>query len=186
MTLVADNVRIPGTGEVFVAATGSTAPTDVTAAVAAAFRGLGYTQDGGVTLGRTVNRDPVTAWQSVTPLKYVYTGVDLRVSAAFEQSQSTVAGLWWGADFAASGTEWRADLPTVPSGVERSVILSYTTDGGFKHRIYIPRAEVTDTGDVTVSRSATAFQITFSALAPSTGSTLASWFTNDPAFDPAA
>ena len=62
------------------------------------------------------------------------------------------------------------------------MVLGYTTDGGCKHRIEITRSEVTDTGDVAIGQSEKAFQITFDALAPAAGTTLATWFTNDPSF----
>ena len=193
MALTASQVRVPGTGELFVADVGSTAPTDVSTALNASFVGLGYTQEDGATISRSLDREPIPAWQSVTPLGFIYNGGELTVAAAMLQSNNEVATLWFGGgDFAETSTgsgEYKADMPTVPEGVQRAVVLEWTDTRGttdIKSRLYIPRAEVSDTGDVQISRTGpTAFQITFSALAPSSGSVLATWFTDDANFAPA-
>ena len=193
MTLTASQVRVPGSGELFVADVGSTAPTDVSTALNASFKGLGYTQEDGATISRSLDREPIPAWQSLQPLGYIYNGGELTVAAAMLQSNNEVASLWFGGgDFAETGVgsgEYKADMPTVPEGVERALVLEWTDTRGatdIKSRLFIPRAEVTDTGDVQISRGgATAFQITFSALAPSSGSVLATWFTDDANFAPA-
>ena len=189
MALVASQVRVAGTGELSIAATTATAPTDVATALGTGWKGLGYTQEDGATISRSLDRTEVSAWQSVTPVRYIYNGATLTIAAAMLQSNDDIAKLWFGGgDFAAGAGagEFKADLPTIPVGVERTVVLEWSDDT-VKSRLYIPRAELTDTGDVQISRTAaTSFQLTWSALAPSSGSVLATWFTNDPAFDPAS
>ena len=190
MTLTASQVRVPGTGELFVAAVGSPAPTDVSTALGAPFAGLGYTQEDGATISRSLDREPIPAWQSIQPLGYIYNGGELTVAAAMLQSNSEVAALWFGGgDFAetsAGSGQYRSDMPVVPEGVERAVLLEWTDDDK-TNRLYIPRAELSETGDVQVTRTAPqAFQMTWSALAPNAGSVLATWLTNDPAFGPPA
>lgn len=183
MTLVASQVRIPGTGEVDIRSVGGTAPTDPSTALTGA-TSLGYTQPDGVTISRTVDREGIEVWQSTTPVKYIYNGLTLSISSAFVQSQNAVASLWFGAEFESSGDNFKAELSTNPSAIERSVALRWTDDEGKHHMIYIPRAEVGETGDVAINRQgATAFQITFEALTPDSGP-LAVWLTDDPNFDP--
>lgn len=192
MALTASQVRVPGTGELFVAAVGTAAPTDVSTALAATWKGLGYTQEDGATIGRSLDREPINAWQSVTPLGYIYNGAELTVAAAMLQSNKEIAQLWFGGgDFAETTVgsgEFKADMPTIPEGLERAVVLQWTDTRGttdIVSRLHIPRAEVRDTGDVQLSRTGpTAFQMTFAALAPDTGSVLATWFTDDPSFAP--
>ncbi len=190
MALVSSQVRVAGTGELFTAVVGTAAPTDASTALAVAWKGLGYTQEDGATIGRSLDREAVTAWQSVTPLRYIYNGASLTVAAAMLQSNKEIAKLWFGGgDFAETSVgsgQFKSDLPTVPTGIERAIVLEWTEDT-IKNRLYIPRAELSETGDVQVTRTAPqAFQMTWSALAPSSGTTLATWLTNDAAFGPAA
>jgi hypothetical protein len=190
MTLSAGQIRVPGTGELFVNSAGSAAPIDVETAMAAGWKGLGYTQSEGVTLGRSMDREPVEAWQSVTPLRYIYNAANLTISAAMLQSNGTVAGLWWGGgDFAETSTGsgvYKSDMPTIPTGVERAVVLEFT-DGDKVARVWVPRMDLSETGDVTLNRQgATAFQLTFTAMAPESGSVIATWLTNDASFAPPA
>lgn len=190
MTLVASQVRVAGTGELYTAAVGTAAPADAEVALAADWNGLGYTQEDGATLGRSLDREPITPWQSVTPIRYIYNAANLTVQAAMLQSNAEVATLWFGGgDFAETTVgsgQFKADMPVIPEGVERAVLLEWVDDT-VMNRLYIPRAELSETGDVQVSRTApVAFQMTWSALSPDTGSVLATWLTNDPAFGPAA
>lgn len=189
MTLVASEVRVPGTGELFVAPVDTAAPTDLATPLPATWVGLGYTQEDGATLSRSLEREPVPAWQSVTPLRYIYNGATLGIAAAMLQSNSQVAGLWWGSDFAetvASSGVFKSDMPTIPTSTEQAVILRFDDDD--KHSlIWVPRMDLAETGDITLNRQgATAFQLTFNAMAPDTGSVLATWLTDDPAFGPPA
>lgn len=186
MTLVATQVRVAGTGELFIAPVGTAAPTNTSTSLNVAFKGLGYTQEDGVTIGRSTDRTEITAWQSTAPVRYIYNNAGLTIATAMLQSNDDVANLWWGGgSFATNTTEFKSDLPTVPTGVQRAVVVEWT-DGSVKNRLYVPKAEVTDTGDVTLGRTAaTAFQITFTALAPDAGSVMATWFTADANFDPA-
>jgi hypothetical protein len=194
MALTASQVRVPGTGELFTNAAGTTGPADATAALPVGWTGLGYTQEDGATIGRSLDREPITSWQSVTPLAYIYNGAELTIAAAMLQSNNEIASLWFGGgDFAETvvgSGEFKSDMPTIPEGVERALVLEWRDVRGATDvvsRLYIPRAELRETGEVQLSRTGpTAFQMTWAALAPDTGSVLATWLTNDPAFAPAA
>ncbi len=190
MALVANQVRVPGTGELYTAAVGTAAPADAEVALGTTYKGLGYTTEDGATLGRSLDREPITPWQSVTPIRYIYNGVDLTIAAAMLQSSREVATMWFGggdfAETALGSGQWKADMPTIPEGVERAVLLEFT-DGDITSRLYIPRAELRETGDVSITRTGPmAFQMTWAALAPNSGTVLATWLTNDPAFAPPA
>lgn len=187
MTLVASQVRVPGTGELFVNDVGTAAPADVEAPLTT-WTGLGYTQPEGVTLSRSLDREPVEAWQSMTPLRYIYNAATLGIGAAMLQSNGEVAGLWWGGgDFAETSVGsgvFKSDMPTIPTGVERAVVLQFVDDD-IIGRIWVPRMDLSETGDISLSRQGpTAFQLTFNGMAPDTGSVMATWLTNDPAFGP--
>lgn len=185
MALIASEVRVAGTGEVFVAPEGTAAPTDASTALATPWSGLGYTTDSGVTINRSVDRGEITAWQSVTPVRYVYSAAALTVAAEFIQSNEEVLRLYLGIDAFEAGAlpgELAGDIPVIPQQDTRSMVLQWV-DGDITNRLYIPKVEVSETGDVALSRTeATGFSLTFAAVAPASGDALATWLTNDPAF----
>lgn len=184
MALVASEVRVAGTGEVFVAPADTAAPADSSATLAAPWVGLGYTTDSGVTISRTVEREGINAWQSVTPVRFVYTSTELTVAAEFIQSNNVLARLQFGIDEfeAGTGDELSGDIPVVPEQDIRALVVEWR-DGDVSNRLWIPKVEVTETGDTALNRgAATGTSLTFTAVAPSSGSTLATWLTNDPSF----
>jgi hypothetical protein len=188
MTLTSGEIRVAGTGELALAAVGSTLPTSPTASLDAAFTGYGYTTEDGVTLGRSVTRDPVMAWQSVVPVRYLTTEQAFTVQATMLQSNLLSTKLWLNSgDFAQIGATqaWTADVPVTPTGQQFAVVVTWTDSAtSVTTRLVIAKAEVTDHGDIQLSRSATGYQVTLSALAPDSGTTFATWMTNDTAYDP--
>lgn len=186
MALTSGEVRVAGTGELFLGPVGTALPTAADTALNASFKGYGYTTDDGVTLSKSVDRDGVAAWQSATPVRNIITSQELTVAATFLQSNKDILKLWLGSgDFASDGaTGFRADVAVDPVGQQFAMVLEWKDDL-LVSRLVIAKVEVTDTGDVTVAREAQSFPVTFSALPPDTGSVLASWLTSDPAFDAA-
>lgn len=183
MTLVSGQVRVAGTGELFLAPVGTVLPTTATGALNAAFAGYGYTTEDGVTLSKSVEREGIPAWQSTTPVRYLTTGQELTAALTFLQSNEDILKLWLGSgDFASDGgTGFRADMPVDPVGQQFAFVLEWKDDD-ITSRLLIPKVEVTETGDVNLARAATAFPVTFGALAPDSGDVLATWLTDDPAF----
>lgn len=185
MTLKSSEVRVAGTGELFLAPVGTPLPTSASAALNAALKGYGYTTEDGVTLSKSVEREGIPAWQSSTPVRYLVTGQELTVETTFLQSNEDILKLWLGSgDFATDGgtpAGYRADLPIDPVGQQFAMVLEWR-DGEIVSRLTIPKVEVTETGDVSLARAATQFPVTFGAIAPDSGTVLASWLTTDPAF----
>jgi len=189
MTLVAAQIRVAGAGEVFVAPLGSTAPTDVSTALAPAFVGLGYDSDNGLTISRSMTINSIGAWQTLVPVRRVPTDQAMSVAAEFMQSNPDVAALYMStsAFTAISGHtgETKASADINPAVVNRAVVFELE-DGPIKYRYYIPKAEVSANGDQTASHSAAIlYPLMFTAIAPDTGTILFDVFTNDPAMVPA-
>jgi len=186
MTLVSGQVRVAGTGELFLAPVGTALPTAVDTPLNVAFNGYGYTTDDGVKLAKSINRDGVAAWQSATPVRNIITSQEFTIEATFLQSNKDILKLWLNSgDFASDGgTGFRADVPVDPIGAQYAMVLEWK-DGTITSRLVVAKVEVTDTGDVTVAREAQSFPVTLSALPPDSGSVLASWLTSDTAFDAA-
>jgi len=57
-------VRVAVTGAVYVAPTGSTAPTDATTALDAAWKSVGYISEDGVVESNDTENEEVKAWQN--------------------------------------------------------------------------------------------------------------------------
>lgn len=187
MSLTSSAIRVAGTGELYVAKidAGATAPTGTGSSLATTWKALGYTSDDGVSIGRSVNREEIRAWQSASPVRFVYSEQAFTVSCTLLQSEAEVAGLWLGADFEANSTEWKAEGSAIPTGQEYMIVVHWEDDT-VTNRLYVPRCEVTEQGEISLNRtSATGFQVTFSALAPTSGP-LFSWFSNDSNMDPSA
>lgn len=187
MTLASSQVRVAGTGELSLAAVGTAMPTSAGAALAAPWVGYGYTTEDGVALSKSVEREGIPAWQSTTPVRYLTTSQELTAALTFLQSNDQILKLWLGSgDFATDGgvapdDGWRADISVDPVGQQYAFVLEWN-DADITSRLVIPKVEITETGDVSLARAATAFPVTFGALAPDTGDVLATWLTNDPAF----
>lgn len=187
MTLKSSEVRVAGTGELFLAPVGSALPTSAAAALDVAFKGYGYTTEDGVSLSKSVEREGVPAWQSSTPVRNLVTGQELNIETTFLQSNEEVLKLWLGSgDFASDGgvapnNGYRADVPIDPVGQQFALVLEWK-DGSITSRLALPKVEITETGDVSLARQATAFPVTFGAIAPDSGTVLATWLTTDPAF----
>lgn len=187
MALVSGQVRVAGTGELSLAPVGTVLPTTAEEALGAAFRGYGYTDEDGVVLSKSVEREGIPAWQSSTPVRYLTTSQELTAACTFLQSNRDILKLWLGSgDFASDGgTGFRADVPIDPVGQQYAMVLTWRDDA-ITSRLLIPKVEITETGDVSLARAATSFPVTFGALAPDAGDVLATWLTNDPSFGAAA
>lgn len=180
MTLKSSEVRVAGTGELFLAPVGTATPTTAVATLNSAFAGYGYTTEDGVTLSKSVDREGVAAWQSTSPVRYLITGQEFTIATTFLQSNEEILKLWLGSgDFATDGgTGYRADVPVDPAGQQFAMVLEWK-DATITSRLVVPKVEITETGDVSLARQATSFPVTFGALAPDTGTVLATWLTSD-------
>ncbi|MBP2479101.1 hypothetical protein JOF53_007973 [Crossiella equi] len=191
MSLNSAHVRVPGTGELHVAAPGTPEPADATSALPAAWTGLGLSTSDGVTLSRKIEREATEHWQTLTPARYILKSHELTVKSTLQESKAAVLGVYFSgltfAETAAGSKKYRAELSTIPRGDARAVCVDWTDQVSdtevYSHRLYLPRAEVTETEEAQWSRTQEArWGLTFSALAPPGGSTvLAVWLTNDPA-----
>lgn len=187
MTLVSGQVRVAGTGELFLAAVGTALPTSASATLNVAFKGYGYTTEDGVVLSKSVEREGIPAWQSTTPVRYLITGQELTIGCTFLQSDENILKLWLNSgDFATDGgtpAGYKADVPVDPTGQQFALVMEWK-DGTITSRLAVPKVEITETGDVTLARQATSFPVTFGAIAPDSGTVLATWLTTDTAFAP--
>lgn len=186
MTLTASEIRVAGTGELFTAAASTAAPANPAAASLTGYAGRGYTREDGITISKGITREGISSWQALTPTRYRYTGVELSVAAEFQQSNSKNVKAWLNSgDFAetvASSGIFKATMPTVPETVVFALLVRWFDDTIW-NALWIPKVEIAETGDLQLGKSGeVAFGLTFSAVAPNSGTTQAEWYTNDTAF----
>jgi len=191
MTINSTLVRVPGTGEISVAPPGTPEPTDPATALTAPWVGLGLSTDDGVTISRKVEREGTSHWQTLTPARYLYKSLEMTVKSTLQESKGDVLSVYFGgmtfAETTQGSKKYRAEISSIPKGDVRALCVDWTDQISaaeiYHHRLYIARAEVSETEDSQWSRTQEAqWGLTFSALAPAGSSTvLAVWLTDDPA-----
>jgi hypothetical protein len=182
----ADNVRVALNGSVYIAPKGTTAPADLTTAWPAGWVDLGYLSDDGVEMSYSTESEDINAWQSLSPVRKVLTGVDMTLGfTAIELKTQTMTLYFPSATMTdVSGTVHKLSIPAAPSPDERAIGLEWV-DGDITNRLIIARGEVTDRESITLARSgAVGLGMTVSAYAD-TAPEIAVWLSNDPAWSAA-
>ncbi|GGV91580.1 phage tail protein [Streptomyces massasporeus] len=182
----ADNVRVALNGSVYIAPKGTTAPADLTTAWPAGWVDLGYLSDDGVEMSYSTESEDINAWQSLSPVRKVLTGVDMTLGfTAIELKTQTMTLYFPSATMSdVSGTVHKLSIPAAPSPDERAIGLEWV-DGDITNRLIIARGEVTDREAITLARSgAVGLGMTVSAYAD-TAPEIAVWLSNDPAWSAA-
>lgn len=177
-----DNPRIWLNGEVYVAPVGSTAPTNVVTALAAAWDALGLLSEDGLTESIAEDSTDHYAWGGIlvrtTRSKHKRTFV----VTALEET-ATVMELWNPGSIMAGPTGGVTTTSVyVPSPDPRAFVFE-AVDGTITKRIYIPRGEVTARGDVKYVENEMAMrELTITVYPDSTG-LLYQEITDDPQAD---
>jgi len=160
MTIDATQVRVASDGRIRIAPVGTAAPADATTAPAVAWTDLGYATDDGVTITPGMATDDIAAWQSSVPVRRIVTGSSLEIGFTLIQSNAETLSIYFNAT--ADGDV--LTIPTSPVPYETALLVDWL-DAGVAHRLYVARAQLSDRGDLTLSRgSAVGLDMTFSAL----------------------
>jgi hypothetical protein len=181
----ADNVRVGLNGTIYIAPKGTTAPTDLETAWPAGWVDLGYLSDDGVEMSYSTETEDINAWQSLSPVRKVLTGVDMTLGfTAIELKASTISLYFPSSTMTEVTTGVNTlSIPAAPTADERAIGLEWT-DGDIVNRLVIARGEVTNRDSITLARSgAVALPMTVSAYAD-TAPEIAVWLSNDPAWAP--
>lgn len=180
----ASEIRVGANGTVYVAPAGTAGPANITAAWTG-FVDMGYTTEDGGKIARSMDTEMVKAWQSVSTLRYLITGVGLTCAFTLIQSDKDIIPLYFGGGTvtAQGGGSYLYNISSNPAIDERVFGLEWTDGGSIKYRFVMGRCMVTETGETTVGRSAAIeWPFTISAMTPSTGTVLGYLLTNDTAF----
>jgi hypothetical protein len=162
-----------GTGLAWFAVTGSTAPTDATSALAAAWKNAGMISDDGLTEKINTSSKDIKAYGSIQTQRKIITDANVTFELVFLERNARSVELFYGIAF-------NTISPGVGTGAYSYTFGTYTRqlvagvfdiiDGTAHHRIYCPQLEVTDRKDVKWSTTdASMLGVTLTAYPSSSG-----------------
>ncbi|GGS86827.1 phage tail tube protein [Streptomyces chromofuscus] len=191
-------IRVAGSGRVLVAKTvansGPASPADTSAAWPAGWTELGFTTTDGIKVAKKDKIDPVDTWQSVSPARFIYSDRDLTVKFQLLQMNKDTLPFFMGggttpaAPTPAEAGTFQYNLLTNPAPDERQLAFDFTDGvgtGAVAYRLIIPRGQVTDTEELSFTRTgAVRLGVTFTAIGldDPTKTTLATWLMKDTAY----
>lgn len=151
-------------GYIFVGESNATAPTDSTTPLAG-FKSLGYISEDGVVNTYDQESENIKDWNGNVVLTVLTSTEDTFKFTLLESLNEDVLKFVYGDDAVSNGVLTVAGAEPV----ERKLVLEMATVGGKKKRIYIPRAKVSEVGDISyVAGEATAYELTVAALSDGT------------------
>lgn len=163
---------VGGSGEVYVAAVGTALPAGPSVALNAAFVGLGYHTEDGVSLNQTPNVVEHQVWQSRYPIRRELDTFDFQITFSLVQfNEETVKLAFGGGSISSVSGGYKYTPPQAGEAIDERALVVDVDDGSERTRIVVPRGSVTEAVDVSYNRGALgALPITFKALQPADGS----------------
>lgn len=182
MTLDSTQLQYAGNGEVYVAPVGTALPTTEVVALNAAFVGLGYTTEDGVTLAPSVDMSETRAWQSFYSIDRRVTSRDLNVTFSLLQVNKETFKLTFGGGSWATTTGTHKYTPPTPQTIDYRAVVVELVDGSYTTRVLIPKVMVSDPGSIQVRRSDPAtIDLTLALITTGSGDPF-NVLSNDPKF----
>ena len=161
MALDSDNVRVAVTGAVYVAPTGTTAPTASDSALDVAFVDLGYVSADGITECIDKSTTQVRAWQDGSLVREIVSDGTYSLEMTFIETKETVLELYYGSTI----TTGEMNLDPRKTGGRQSFVVD-VIDGTAIERIYVAYGEITSVGERTLaSGEAIGYSVTITAYA---------------------
>jgi hypothetical protein len=150
--------RGPG---IYLAPAGTDGPADIDSDWDAPWESLGYISDDGVTVGASTDTTDLTPWQSTVPIRTLITARTLTLQFVLWQTNPLNLALYF--DTAVPEGD-SFDVRSDEGGYLYAVGID-VQDGDNRFRIVFRRAQLSDSGDVTIARgSAIGWDCTLSAL----------------------
>ncbi|MET9345477.1 phage tail protein [Streptomyces termitum] len=186
-------IRVAGTGKLFVAKAGSPLPTFTADGTgdwpSATWTNLGYTTGDGVTFSKKDKLEPIDTWQSVSPVHFIYSSRDLSLKFSLLQFNEDTLPFFMGggkveAESATSTDTYKYEIAERPYADARALGLEFTDVkvGGVAvtYRFVIPRGQVTASDDIKLARkAASTLGVTFTAMSNGDGAPLATFLMKD-------
>lgn len=181
-----DQIVVAANGDVYVAAVGTTAPTDITDAISSEWTKLGLITEDGVTFkdGKTI--EPIKSWQLFYPGRRIVTEKEATISFVLQQWAEATVVLAFGGGTVSSPVAgaYRYTPPTDPSVRDERACLIAWVDGTKSYRLIVPRVEVVEDVETNLVRTSEAGLPIGLAVNGDEG--VAPWYldTDDPALAP--
>jgi hypothetical protein len=144
----ASEVRVGITGELFKAPLGTAAPTDSTTALPAAWKGLGYISEDGITESWDDSVDNIVAWQNATTVRSATTESTGTLALTLIQTRGMVLETFHRGSQVTQPTTGNFRLDVKPIVADPSCWVLEVIDGTKHLRIFCGNAEITERGDI--------------------------------------
>lgn len=156
MANAAGKIVVGASGTVYVAPVGTTAPTNATTALNAAFKELGYVSEDGVTVTPEQSFSPVMAWQTAYKVRTLVTARGLTLEFVLREfNLQSLPFAFGGGTLTFATGEYKYTPPSAEATDPRALVLEFL-DGAKKYRLYVPNGQVEDLQGFSVSRGAPA------------------------------
>lgn len=158
------------TGAVYIAPAGTTLPANGTAALAAAYKNMGYISEDGYTQGTETETQEVKDWNGRTVLTGQSGYAETHSVNFIETNIDTLKAIYGDGNVSQSGNEITVHSKGTELG-EHVVVIEIALTGGKVKRIVIPHAKIVDrSSDITYNAtSAISYPAVFSARPDTSG-----------------
>ena len=160
-------------GAIYAAPVGTTLPTDVTTALDAAFKELGYVSEDGVTNSNSPESDVVKAWGGDTVLTLLTSKDDKFAFTLIEVLNLDVLKLVYGETNVTGSLAAGVTITANSKELEdHALVIDMVMKGGVLKRVVIPQAKVSEIGDIVYSDSdAVGYETTLQCYNDAAGNT---------------
>lgn len=166
------NAKPKAAGGIHSAAVGTTLPTNATTSLNAAFKGLGYVSDEGLTNSIEIDNEDFIAWGGDKVLT-VRTSYSESFSWTFIETNADVLAEVYGQANVTSTTNSIAVLHKSDDLPERAYAFEIAMTGNRVKRIIVPRGKVTEVEDITyVDGEPIGYGVTLSCTPDASGVTV--------------
>lgn len=146
-----------GTGLVWMAPTGSTAPTDSSTPLAVAWKNMGGLNEAGVTIKQNTSTNKVKFYGSVAIQRVLVTEQDYSIDVIFAESNARVAEVYWRQALNSISPGVGTGAFSLTAGIYTRQLYACVVDmiDATNHqRYYFPQVEVTAQQDLKISNAA--------------------------------
>lgn len=177
-----DAVRVGVTGTVFVAPKGTTLPTDVTTALNAAFKSVGFISEDALVESLSITTERLRAWQRPVGIRTLTTEVEWTFQFGMLETSPLVLDLYYGgAETSVAGGVATTDILAWPTSTQRAMVIEIE-DGDVITRYAIPVVEIGERQEINHKNSeGTIWGVTTNVMGTSLDE-MGFRITNDPEF----
>jgi len=147
-----ENPRIWSGADVYVGATSTTAPTNIASPLDAGFKALGLLGEDGASETRDQDSTDHYAWGGIL-VRTTRSKYKRSITVTALEDNLVVLGLVEPGSVTSDTGTVATTVVSTPSGSDPRSFVLVLTDGDVTKRRYIPRGEVTEVGDVSLSDS---------------------------------